>query len=141
MQCDCACLERELESKIQTLCRPNRRPRYRSSYTAELSSFLHTVGSACSFSSPTPGGATDRMPPQSWQAALWRRGRPSTLQSLYPWRSDSLVRAAQAPSLPFAIPAPRPSLCSLQWEQVRPWTLAPASRCAGARAPHFARML
>ncbi|XP_059792021.1 ATP synthase F(0) complex subunit C2, mitochondrial isoform X1 [Balaenoptera ricei] len=56
---------------------------------------------------------TGRMSPQSWQAALWRPDRPSTLQSLYPWQSDSLVRAAHEQSLPFAIPALSPLLSCL----------------------------
>lgn len=47
---------------------------------------------------------------------------------------DSLVQAAHALSLPVTLPAsPRPSLSSLHWEQVRPWALAPAMRCARAR--------
>lgn len=117
-------------------------PRYRSIYTAKLSSFLHTVGYVCSFSSWTQGGAVDRVPRQSWQAALWRLGGPSTLQSLYLWQSDSLVVSARAPRLLFVIPAPPipVPLSSLHWEKVRPWAHAPRCAAQARGAPYLARI-
>lgn len=108
MQCNCACSERGSQSKIPNAVQ--NKPQATLRIRLQLPSFLHSLVSACSFSFQTPGGVVGRMPQQSWQAALWHLGRPSTLLSLYPWWSDSLVQAAHAPRLPFAIPAPSPPL-------------------------------
>lgn len=108
MQCNCACSERGSQSKIPNAVQ--NKPQATLRIRLQLPSFLHSLVSACSFSFQTPGGVVGRMPQQSWQAALWHLGRPSTLLSLYPWWSDSLVQAAHAPRLPLAIPAPSPPL-------------------------------
>ena len=91
-------------------------------HCVQLSSLLHTVGCACSFSSPTPGGATGCVPPQNWP-----------IRATSPLWGDSLVRSAHAPSFPFAISRSPPLSVFSALGAGKAWALVPALRRAGAR--------
>lgn len=132
--------EGDASMRSQKLCRPYRRAHYGLAYTVVVSSGLQ-ICSACSFSSPTPGGATGWMPPQRWQAALWLPGRHNIAIILS--LAERIVdpgRACAKPSFRCS-PSPRPSLSSLHWEQVRLGPSCPLCAAQARGIQSLARML
>lgn len=128
----------------QMLCRPCHRPHKGSAYTAELSLFLQSAPPAVS----PLRRQVERLAGYRHRGGRRRcgAGAASTLQSLYPWQSDSLVRTRVRQAFLSLFQPPRPSLSSLPWEQVRfgpSRLLAPRTRagCPPSRGCFEARTL
>lgn len=138
---DCAGSERRLESKIPKLCRPNRRPRYKSAYSMELALYPH--GSVPPVISPLKRQveplARCRFRAGRRRCGTWadpRRCTHSIHGGATRWPG---ARMRQVFLSLFPLPAPLCLLCT--GKQVRPWGLVPSLCRAGAQGTHLARKL